>query len=231
MSTPNREALGRVATKLGDLADDLVFIGGRIVELLVTDPVAYRARPTLDSDAVCEAAAYVDYHQIEIALERLGFRRDTQPGAPMCRWMHDADVIDVMPDDETVLRFKNRWYGQVLKMFDLCEVVAGTTIRIAQAPVFLATKWDAFEDRGRNDWYGSADIEDIVNVVAGRAGVVDEIGATGSELREYLVKQATDFVDSSVLEDVIAGALPDAAQIPGLLPRVSGRFSEISRIR
>ncbi|MFQ5551965.1 MAG: hypothetical protein ACE5FJ_12090, partial [Gemmatimonadales bacterium] len=146
-------------------------------------------------------------------------------------WVHETDVIDVMPDDESVLGFKNRWYRHVLQMYELCEVIEGTTIRIARAPVFLATKWDAFEDRGEGDWYGSADIEDIVSVVSGRAELVDEIGASEPELRAYLVERTVRMIDSGLMEDVVTGALPDAAQIPGLLSRVSVRFREIAEIR
>jgi hypothetical protein len=56
VSSPNRDALVRLARLLGPLADELVFVGGRVADLLVTDPVGLRVRPTDDTDCVCEAA-------------------------------------------------------------------------------------------------------------------------------------------------------------------------------
>jgi hypothetical protein len=43
--SPNRELLLRVARRLGPVLDELVFVGGQVAELLVTDPAAVRVRP------------------------------------------------------------------------------------------------------------------------------------------------------------------------------------------
>ncbi len=45
---------------------------------------------------------------------------------------------------------------------------ADLEIRIVTAPYFLATKLDAFRGRGKGDYFGSNDLEDIVAVVDGR---------------------------------------------------------------
>lgn len=42
MNSPNRDALLRVARGLGALLDELVFVGGQVAELLITDPGATR---------------------------------------------------------------------------------------------------------------------------------------------------------------------------------------------
>jgi len=41
-------------------------------------------------------------------LKNAGFREDTREGAPMCRWVKEDTVLDVMPPDEKVLGFTNR---------------------------------------------------------------------------------------------------------------------------
>jgi hypothetical protein len=46
MNSPNREALVRVARALGPLTEELVFVGGQVGKLLVTDSGAVRVRPT-----------------------------------------------------------------------------------------------------------------------------------------------------------------------------------------
>ena len=43
-------------------------------------------------------------------LRALGFREDISEGAPRCRWLIDGMELDVMPVDEKVLGFTNRWY-------------------------------------------------------------------------------------------------------------------------
>jgi hypothetical protein len=43
-------------------------------------------------------------------LRALGFLEDTSEGAPLCRWVHSGTILDVMPLDEKILGFSNRWY-------------------------------------------------------------------------------------------------------------------------
>lgn len=50
----NRDLLVRVARKVHPLLDELVFVGGAVVELYFTDPASPRVRPTRDTDAICE---------------------------------------------------------------------------------------------------------------------------------------------------------------------------------
>lgn len=47
------EAIGRVANALAEVGiDDVVFVGGAVVGLLLTDPAASEARATNDVDVV-----------------------------------------------------------------------------------------------------------------------------------------------------------------------------------
>jgi len=227
VNSPNREALARVAKALGPLAAELVFVGARVAELLVTDPAGTRVRPTLDSDAVVDVAGKVGYYQFGEKLKRRGFVEDDRPGAPVCRWRCGNDVLDVMPADGSVLGFRNAWYGIALHTAVEYALQPGVTIRIAAAPAFLATKWDAFHDRGGDDWYSSPDLQDIVTVVAGRPEILHEIAESRQDLRDYLIAATRSFLASGLTEDVIAAALPDARIIEGLVSRVLERFTAI----
>lgn len=62
---PNLEHVRRVAEALGDLREQLVFVGGAVAGLLVTDPLSDPVRATKDVDAVVEAerAAYFRLEQ------------------------------------------------------------------------------------------------------------------------------------------------------------------------
>jgi hypothetical protein len=225
----NRDVLVRLARLLGPLADALVFVGGRVADLLVTDPVGLRVRPTDDTDCVCEAATRVAYHRLGERLRALGFVEDTTPGAPICRWRAADELLDVMPVEGTVLGFGNVWFAHAIRLSERVELEPGVSIRVVAAPVFLATKWEAHNDRGGAAWYGDADIEDVVRVVAGRPSIEGELVATERDIRAFVAAEARRFLNSGVTEDVIAGALPDARDAPGLLDRVGRRFEVIAR--
>jgi hypothetical protein len=228
VSSPNRDSLVRVARALGPLLPELTFVGGQVAELLVTDPAATRVRPTDDVDVVTLAAGRVAYHALGERLRTLGFREDTTPGAPLCRWCLGDDRLDVMPADGDVLGFRNRWYDIGALTAVRYEIAKGLSIRIVTAPVFVATKWEAFHERGAGEWYGSHDIEDIVTVVAGRPALLEELRRADQALRACVVDQTRDFLGSGVADDVILGALPDARLLPGTTGTVRGRFEAIA---
>ena len=228
MNSANLEVLVRLARLLGPLADELVFVGGCVADLLVTDPVGLRVRPTDDTDCVCEAATRVAYHRLGERLRALGFVEDTTPGAPICRWRAADELLDVMPVEGAVLGFGNAWFAHAIRLSARVALAPGVSIRVV-ATVFLATKWEAHNDRGGEAWYGDADIEDVVRVVAGRPSIEGEIVATERDVRAFVAAETRRFLNSGVTEDVIAGALPDARDAPGLLDRVGRRLEVIAR--
>ena len=61
---PNLPHLRQVAKALGDLRDHVVFVGGAVAGLLVTDPLADSVRATRDVDAVVNASRVL-FHRIE----------------------------------------------------------------------------------------------------------------------------------------------------------------------
>lgn len=62
----------------------------------------------------------------------------------------------------------------------------GLTVRVVDPPHFIGTKLEAFKGRGNNDLLGSRDIEDILNIVDGRASLLGELLATSRALRTYV---------------------------------------------
>ena len=83
------EPLLVVARRLGDLRDRVVFVGGMVRGLLVTDAGATPERPTDDVDLVVELTSTAAYHRLGVKLRALGFREDTTPGAPIV-----GDLVD-----------------------------------------------------------------------------------------------------------------------------------------
>ena len=110
MPDSNLEQLITAARLLRPLLDELVFIGGSVTGLLITDDAACAPRATFDVDAIAEITSYAEYAKFGDRLRALGFTEDSGEGAPMCRWIHRGTILDVMPLDEKILGFSNRWY-------------------------------------------------------------------------------------------------------------------------
>lgn len=61
---PNLPDLRRIAIALGDLREQVVFVGGAVAGLLITDPLSGVVRATRDVDAVVNASRAL-FHRVE----------------------------------------------------------------------------------------------------------------------------------------------------------------------
>lgn len=147
---PNVVLLEHVAQRLdAALRDELVFVGGAVAGMLITDPAHPAIRPTRDVDLIVRVVTRRDYYGIEQRLSALGFTPDLSAEAPICRWRIDGTVIvDVMPTLDEILGFANRWYPLALDTALSVYLPSGTPIRLIAPPAFLATKLEAFAGRG-----------------------------------------------------------------------------------
>ncbi len=88
-------------------------------------------------------------------------------------------ILDVLPLDEKILGFSNRWYKPALDSALVHELGPDLRVRVVTAVYFSATKLEAFAGRGKSDYQSSHDLEDLMAVVDGRAELVEEIHAGG----------------------------------------------------
>jgi hypothetical protein len=181
---PNLARLATAAEKLEPLLDQIAFVGGCVTGLLLTDPAAAPARPTLDVDAIVAIASYAEFTVLENRLRELGFDQPHTEGAPICRWVNGDLILDLMPTDSSILGFSNRWYRPALENSQPARV-GKDEIKVITAPYFLATKLEAFHGRGKCD-FSSHDLEDVVTVVDGRPELVDEVHVAPADLQKYL---------------------------------------------
>lgn len=130
MMDRNRQYLIETAKLLGPLLDKLVFVGGAVTGLLVTDSAAGEPRVTVDVDAIAEILSYAEYAAFGDRLRSLGFSEDTTEGAPMCRWVQQLLILDVMPLDEDILGFSNRWYRAAMNAAVIHRISADLDIRV-----------------------------------------------------------------------------------------------------
>jgi hypothetical protein len=193
MTNPNLEMLRRAVENLEELADELVFVGGSTTGLFITDPGAAEVRTTKDVDAIIEAASYAEYQKFSEKLRKTGFHEDTRDGAPLCRWLKEDTVLDVMPLEEKTLGFTNTWYKPAMTKAENYEIFPGRSIRVVTTAFFCATKLEAFEGRGKGDYLVSHDLEDIIAVIDGRAAIVEEIRSAPREVGFYISGKSRTF--------------------------------------
>lgn len=110
---PSIERLLVVARRLADLRAEVIFVGGAVTPLLVTDPAAPEARPTIDVDLVAPVGTYAEYHALGARLRRLGFAEDVD--GPTGRWVIEGVRADVMPMRETQMHPTNPWYEPAMR--------------------------------------------------------------------------------------------------------------------
>jgi hypothetical protein len=57
--------LQTVANGLGELKDEMVFVGGAVAELYADNPAASEIRPTIDVDCVIEISSRLEFARLE----------------------------------------------------------------------------------------------------------------------------------------------------------------------
>jgi Nucleotidyl transferase AbiEii toxin, Type IV TA system len=211
----NIELLERAAVALGELVDDVMFVGGATIELWLTDPGAIDVRPTLDVDVVVEVTSRLAFRNFEAELRRRGFTED-QSSRVICRWQHRTHdlTLDAMPATAEILGFENRWQAAGLPYAVSRELPSGATIRAAPPPYLVATKLEAFAGRGKGDFIASRDFEDIVTLLDRRPELVAELQASDATLRSYVADESVRLLGAQGFPDGITAALPpdDASQ-------------------
>ncbi|MBN8439778.1 MAG: hypothetical protein J0L95_17330 [Candidatus Accumulibacter sp.] len=228
---PNVALLEIVAERLGDdLREEMVFVGGAVAGLLITDPAMPTIRPTEDVDLICRAAALGDYHRVETALRTRGFVQDMRPEAPICRWRIGAVIVDVMPSLVKILGFANCWYPLALETARWVLLPSDRPIRLIAAPVFVATKLEAFDGRGDGDFLFSHDLGDLLAVVDGRAALLEECRSSPIELRTYLGERFRKLLSNPAFVEALSGHLPGDRASQERLPDLEALLRHLARL-
>lgn len=204
---PNLPYLRHIAEALGELREQVVFVGGAVAGLLVTDPLAAPVRATRDVDAVVNANRVL-FHRIEKAVAARGFERDVGSDV-ICRWVHKASgaLFDLMPVQPEVLGFSNRWYPYAVETAVSVDLGRGVAIRLVRAVAFVATKLEAFASRGGGDVLSSHDFEDVLNIVDGREELAEEFAAAPAELRQAVGTALARLLKSPDFANVLPGLI------------------------
>jgi predicted nucleotidyltransferase len=220
-----------VAVKLQKLKGSprFVFIGGGTVPLHLTELRSPdELRPTKDIDVVIAVATYADYNEISGQLRKLGFKDDMQ--LPI-RWHLDDLIVDVLPTADIGHGLGNRWFHLVMEHAVKRKVASGTTVELATPPVLLATKLEAFNDRGAKDVLASHDLEDIMTLLDGRPEIVDETLKMPNELRKYLAEQAARLLALPDIGYALQGNLEMTSEDEGRAAAVTARLNRLAEMK
>lgn len=223
---PNYEYLFLIADALGDLRNDVVFVGGCTAGLLFTDAAAEGIRATKDVDAIVEVATLGQYYELESRLPALGFARDANSEV-ICRWRHTASgvLFDLMPIDPAILGFSNRWYVEAARTATRVRLNDRVEIRRISAPAFIATKLEAFLDRGCGDFLSSHDLEDVLAVMDGRPSIDDELLTATPDLQQFVRETIAALLSDARFENYLPGLLADDSRATIVLERLKGLVS------
>lgn len=200
--------LQTVANGLGELKDEMVFVGGAVAELYADNPAASEIRPTLDVDCVIEIRSRLQFAKMEENLRARGFKNDTSKGAPICRWIYKDIKVDVMPTDSDVLGFSNRWYEEGIEIKIQKTLPDGTEVFVFPPEYYLAAKFEAHNSRGGNDLRQSHDFEDIIYILDNCSDIVDNISVSNQSVKEYLKSECQKLLENPNITEGIESALP-----------------------
>jgi hypothetical protein len=186
----------------------MVFVGGAVAELYADDPASSDIRPTQDIDCTIELRSYKEHTELEEDLRAKGFANDTSCGAPRCRWIYQEIKIDVMPTGENVLGFNNRWYQGGVENRISKTLPDGTEINVFPPSYYLASKFEAHNDRGGNDLRQSHDFEDIIYILDNCTDILASIGNSDEEVKNYLKAECESLLENEGLSEGLESALP-----------------------
>ncbi|GMQ83034.1 MAG: hypothetical protein BMS9Abin05_2506 [Rhodothermia bacterium] len=219
MDDPNRANLESIVRSLGEMNDELVYVGGVIAGLLITDSAAATIRATKDVDCIIDVSTRSDYDtRVRSLLLERGFSEMIGEGIPICAWEKEGLRLDVMPTDDS-LGFTNPWYRGAIDNSNQLEI-SERIIKIISSPYFLATKFAAFQSRGQDDYWTSHDLEDIIAVIDGRPEIVSEVSSADAEVKRFLTSELNSLLSQDDFLQVLPGFVLDEGRGPIVLERI-----------
>jgi hypothetical protein len=197
----NESLIKKVAEALGDLNDNVVYVGGAVVSLYADDPAAADVRPTKDIDVFLEIASYGKLTKLQEKLAEKGFFPAIDQEI-MCRFKYGEILIDIMSTKEVGWAQADKWFEPGLKNLEHIKI-AGKTINVLHISYFLATKLNAFHDR-KEDARISRHFEDIVYVLDNRVNLVEEILDSPNDVKNNLIQEFGKLLKQEYEEAILA---------------------------
>lgn len=203
------EAITLVSQALGELNDQIVYVGGAVAGFYADDSGAPELRPTKDIDIVVEIASVLELEDLRQKLVERGFH-NAKDETVICRFNYGDILLDVMTTKNIGWAPANPWFQSG---FDSAEIrhLKNITIRIMPFPYYLAAKFVASNDRGK-DPRTSHDFEDIVFLLDNRTTLIRDILESEPEVKMFLISELKFIVRDALLQEALLAHLEPATQ-------------------
>lgn len=221
--TINIAVVAEVAEALQHIKQDMVFVGGAVVSLYTDDPAADEIRPTQDIDMTLNIVNLSHWEKVQTQLGALGFHPDPF-GHAICSYKYKDIPVDIMATEDGPLGPANSWYK--IGFENLWTAKAKEQdIKILSASCYLATKFEAFNNRG-TDYRTSHDIEDIVYVLDNRIGIVEEIANDDSRIANFIKEQLQIITNKGMMQELLMAHI-HPLMLDERLPIVEEKITQI----
>jgi hypothetical protein len=202
----NRAVTKKIALALGELNNSVVYVGGAVISLYIDDPAAEDVRPTKDLDLTLKIASLSELESLREKLTSKAFTQTFEESI-ICRFRYDDIFVDVMATQAIGWAPGNRWFERGFEKsinYQLDEII----IKLLPITYFIATKFDAFFDRGVKDIWISHDFEDIVYLLNYSSQLVEQMSQCEDDiLVSYLAECARELLTNSIYKELIIGNL------------------------
>lgn len=204
----NINSLVELANVLNSFEAKFVFVGGAVLELYTDDPASEEVRITTDIDLTIEVTGYADLSKIEGALYTKGFIPDPEGNTTHSYLWHGLK-IDLIPSNEQIIGFSNRWYKSgITKAVELH--ILSSKLLILPFAYFLASKLEAFNDRGKGEYRTSHDFEDIIFIINNNSKAVEEVLSSQPDVKNFIQSEFKKLLDNKHVEEYISAHLSPA---------------------
>jgi len=198
--TINLAAIEKVATALEELNDEVIYIGGAVISLYITDKGAEPPRPTKDIDISVKISTYAQMDKLRVKLAS----KNIHPAPTekiLYRYTYKDILIDFIPYEATPLGPTNSWLKPGFKKAYPVKI-GSSEIKILPVSLFLATKWEAFESRG-TDPRMSHDFEDIIYVIDNNLELLNDVKKAEIKVQKYLKDMCETVLSHSSCNEII----------------------------
>lgn len=196
----NLKIVEKVASTLGELNDEVIYVGGAVVSLYATDPGAEQPRPTKDIDISVQISTF---SEMDVLREKLATKKIYPAPSEkiMYRYSYEDILIDFIPYEATPLGPTNSWLKPGFKKAYPVKI-GNIHINILPVGMFLATKWEAFKSRG-NDPRLSHDFEDIIYIIDNNMNLIDDVKNSSVKVQTFLKKMSEEILSHSSRNEII----------------------------
>ncbi len=111
-----------------------------------------------------------------------------------------------------VLGFSNIWYPEGFKSVVKYNLGDGYDIKIFRPEYLVASKLEAFKNRGGNDGRTSTDFEDLVYILNHRTSLWEEMRLANEDVKLYSQNEFKGVIENPYSEEWISAHLEHAEQ-------------------